>query len=1023
MTAVIIRVQIKSRNNAELLALTTLGQAQFLGSIKEVVFEAIERTFVEIRELADLDFSFRLKSDRGDGKAASISPYSSRLSCDYTNVDNPYEPVTNFKLPMVPTIPTLNSSYDIYVEGKLKIRDGEYLPNDMYLHTEGYYASQLTYGMKVVQIYDGIKVAASCYPVAVRLPIPMPYFPTAKIGNFFVETGAELVFGKIEARGEYSITREFRYPFKTTIGVKDGDAQVSGSLGSFSNEIIGSKSTVVGKAGIESGIVANIGLELSPGLTSSVGEGTEFTLATTGLKFGAKIAGEMEAIEHVLVNQQALYSMEKIELGSGPVAEVEFKLPPLPTFEPKKKDWAKPYFKPWKDWALPSYTATTNQADLGAIQAGDNIDIILELGSSGSDPSKVDYPNIQWRAVPEGTVEFSEFGQNRLKARAIPLENDAQMRQIVVTMSHIEGYKHLDKSIVMSLNVTSKACPSEEQFLNKIGRTKSDNNRVHIRPADASDPTQIGECTVKFYESNSQGEWLETEAAYESGLLVNRHSQYQSGVVSQSDSFEIIQLSSGAKSSYRTRTLEQSEDELTLNISNFKNTLNSEGTKVFDRLEGLQIAQYGEKYTEYTLANFRIPDSDNYQQLRVGTYKNIYKMGTENESQYIYEYDLAGLVCDDGSTVEKLDSYTFTHGTGTTTEMYKQFNCPNANYADIVNYLSESREQSDYFNSLGSTDRTTIYLPVFETLPYLEDVQFDGALTYVSEVFRTDYNDNILSRLDYERVQLLRLPAGSDYESRPFYGPHRVLEYGDDLFLAYTEISNYSIHDDEGNLESIYETWFEAKEHQGTNVIVKSHDIREVNTPESYYLTTLGKYLRYVTEYSGGVEKDDREIYHYENGIEKKQYVSLEHEFHFDKAILDGETWSFESIRFDKDASFNYLNHGPYGTYSSLGSQELCQSGTHENGLREGAYFRKPGCYATASNDDDVTEDSNYSNGKLHGTYSRRFGDYLSRGSYNEGLVHGWWRYYTKGNLIRKTRYDNGKEIDSCFVGSSKSPC
>ena len=638
------------------------GQAAFLGSMKEIVFEAVERSFVEIRELADIDFSFRLKSSDQSGKASSISPFKSGLNCEFTPVDDPYRKLPFFQLPVVPSVPKIEPSYDIYVEGKVKIRDGEYLPNDMFLHMEGYLATQLTYGMKAAALYDGYPVAASCYPIIVRYPIPMPYFPAAKVGNFYVQTGAELVFGKVQLRGEYSITREFRYPFKSTIGVKNGEPTLSGRLGTFQNEIIGSQAMLDGKAELESGIVSNIGLELSPGLTVSKGEGLEVTLISTGLKFGGKIAGSFESKLHILVNGQPLYSMEKLELGSGPVAEVEAKFPPFPTIEPPKKDWAKPYFKPWVDWALPNYSPKTNQADLGAIEVGDNIDITLELGSSGSDPTKVDFPNIQWKSIPEGTIEFSDFGPNRLKARAIPLEDDTPLRQIVVTMSHIEGYTHLDKSIVMNLNVTSNACPTEPQFLKDIQRTKTDNNRVHIRPADASDPTQIGNCTVKFYESNSEGEWLETEAVYESGLLVNRISHYQSGIVSQLDSFEIIQLSSGTKGAYPTRTMTQSEDELTLHDFNFRNVMNSDGSKVYNLQDGTQISLSNGHYFESNLANFPIPDSDNYKQLRVGSQKRVSKTGTEIVFEDSYEYGLTGLVCDDGSRVEKLDRYTSTEG-------------------------------------------------------------------------------------------------------------------------------------------------------------------------------------------------------------------------------------------------------------------------------------------------------------------------------------------------------------------------
>lgn len=998
-----------------------LGQAQFVGSIKEMVFEAIEHTFVEIRELADLDFSFRLKSS-DVGKAASISPFKGGLNCEFTPADNPYQKLPQFKPPAVPLVPQIDPLYDIYVEGKLKIRDGEYLPNDMYLHMEGYLATQVTYGIKAAGLYDGYPVAAGCFPVVFRKAIPMPYFPAAKVGNFYVQSGAELVFGKVEFRGEYSITREFRYPFKTTIGVKDGDPTLSGRLGSFKNEIIGSQAQLDGKAEIESGIVTNVGLELSPGLIVSAGKGAEVTLITTGLKFGGKIAGSFESKLHVLVNDQPLYSMEKIEIGSGPVAEIEAKYPPFPTIKPHKKDWAEPYFKPWVDWSLPSFSPETNQADLGAIQVGDNIDISLLLGSSGSDPSKVDYENIQWRAIPEGTIEFSEFGANRLMARAIPIEDEAVLRQIVVTMSHIDGYEHLDKSIVMNLSVTSKACPSEEQFLAEIGRTKTENNRVHIRPADASDPTQIGECTVKLYESNSQGEWLETEASYEEGLLVNRHSQYQSGIASQSDTFEIIQLSSGSKSAYPTKTLKQSEDKQTLEVSNFRNAINSESTKVFNLQEGIQILLRDGVYNESNLGNFRTPDSDGYQQVRVGTQKQISDMGTEHEYRSIHEFGLNGLVCDDGSTVEKLDSHTITNGAATTTMLYKQYNCPNAEYKHIVNYLSEQRQHL-YFRDNESNEKTTKYLPVFETLSSLENIHFLGTSSYVSEELSTYFVGTAVSKHNYERHQLLKIPAGSEYESRPFYGFKHIIEKGEDLFLTYPEVSKYSLHDDAGNIEIIQEEWFEVKEHEGKHVIVKSHDIRENNSPESNFLIPFGKYQREVTEYSGNVDMDDRGTYHYIDGLQRKQYVGLEHEFEFDKAILDGATWSFYSILFDKDASFNYVGHGPYGAYSTLGSQDLCQSGTYENGLREGAYFQKPGCFANVTNDGDATVQSNFKNDKLHGDYYRRDGDNSVKGSYNEGQRHGWWRYYYKGNLTSKTLFDNGRDIDFCNVGSESKPC
>ncbi len=1005
----------------------SLGQAQFLGSIKEVVFEAIERTFVEIRELADLDFSFRLKSHDGDGKAASISPYSSNLTCDFENVDNPYESVTNFKLPMVPTIPKKESSYDIYVEGKLKIRDGEYLPNDMYIHTEGYYASQLTYGMKTARIYDGAPIAASCYPVVVRFPIPMPYFPTAKVGNFIVQTGAELVFGKIEARGEYSITREFRYPFKTTIGVKDGDAQLSGGLGTFSNEIVASKSTLVGKAAIESGIVANVGIELSPGLTASVGKGTEFTLATTGLKFGAKIAGEVEAIQHVLVNNQALYSMEKIELGSGPVAEVELKLPPLPTYKPKKLDWAKPYFKPWKDWALPSYTAKTNQADLGAIVVGDTINIGLDLSTAGSDTSKIDFQNIQWNAVPAGSFEFSEFGPQRLRTTATPVENDAEIRQIVVTMSHKEGYEFLNKSILMNLNVTSKSCPDEEQFLKEVNRTKTDNNRVHIRPADASDPTQIGSCTIKLYETAGDNEWLETEAFYESGFLVNRDSYYQSGVIKQSDTFEIISLSTGAKVANPTRAMEQSEDEQTFTIFNYRNVLNADGSKAIRLQEGVQINQRGGLYTESNIGNIKIPGTDNYQQLLVGTQKNIYDVGQESESQRIKEYGLSGLVCDDGATVEKLlsESFSKTDGTNTTLFTYEQFNCPSARYAGVVNYLSEKTSQFAYSDPNETSIRIERYLPIFDTLPSVEVSQFNGQLSYLSEEIRTDYVGSTVSRFDYERYKLLTLPVGSPYTSRSFYGFDHLLEYDGEMYLSHTELNKYSTHEDDGVIDRIYESWFDVADFEGASVIVKTHQIYEDNEAESYYLTTLGKYEREVTEYSGDVMVDDRGEHHFEQAIKKFQYVDEQHQFDNDNVELDGETWRFVRMLFDYDASFHYIDHGQYGTYTALGSNELCESGTYQNDVREGYYFKDAGCKSTNRFNDDHWITANYSNDQYHGEYSagHRDGSSKIKGTYINGKMHGWWSNYQYGNLTSKTKYENGKRIDSCYVGSESDPC
>jgi len=999
------------------------GQGAFLGSVKEFVFEAVERTFVEIREFADLDFSFRLKSNDQVGKGASVSPFKSGLNCEFNPVEDPYQKIPSFKPPVIPTVPQVDPFYDIYVEGKLKIRDGEYLPNDMYLHMEGHLATQLTYGMKAAALYDGYPVAASCYPVIFRYPIPMPYFPAAKVGNFFIQTGAELVFGKVQLRGEYSITREFRYPFKTTIGVKDGEPALTGRLGSFHNEIIGSQARLEGKAEIESGIVSNFGLELSPGLTISKGQGLEATLISTGLKFGGKIAGTLESNLHVLINEQPLYSMDKLEIGSGPVAEIETKFPPFPAIKPLKKDWAQPHFKPWKDWALPSYSPQTNQPDLGAIQAGDNIDISLLLGSSGSDPSKVDYANIQWKSVPENTIGFSEFGPNRLKVKAIPIEHDAEMRQIVVTMSHIDGYEYLDKSIVMTLNVTSKACPSEDKFLNEIGRTKTDQNRVHIRPADATDPTQIGNCTVKLFESNSEGEWVETEATYKSGFLVNRTSKYQSGVISQLDTFEVIELASGAKNRYPTRLMTQSEDEKKLTILNYRNVLNSDRTQVFNLNEGPQINLSNGHYSESNLGNFLIPGTDNYQQISVGTQTNIWSIGTEEESQHIFEYGLTGLVCDDGSTVEKLDSHTFKQGTSTTIKLYKHYNCPNANYARHVSYLSEERRQFDYSHNTSSSIRTSKYQPIFDSLPYLETVNFNGSLSYVSETYREDFEGSIVSRYDYERYNLLKIPVTSSYATRPFHGFDRVMEFEDELYLHYTELTKYSIHDDDGNLESINEEWYEPAVHNGINVVVQTHDMTEYNTPEDSYLTILGRYPRNVTHYSGGIAKDEHDVYYYKDALYRKQYVESAHEFEFDSMVLDGETWSFSTLSFDPDVSFHYVRNGTYGTYETLGTQDLCERGNYSNTQKEGAYFRNAGCFSTVQSIDDVTEQSNYRSGLLHGDYSRRKGDYLSKGTYNSGEEHGWWRYYFKGNLTHKLRFDNGKRIDSCQVGNESNPC